>query len=77
LWLENGIFSLLAFIRVLFKNLTGFISSLSTAGAVALVIFTTLMFGFLETWWVHQFSGGYFWLFIGLLQSLRTGLTDS
>lgn len=76
LWLESGIFSLLAFIRVLVKNIAGLISFSNTARAVALVILVFLMFGFLETWWVHEFSGGYFWLLIGLLQSLRTGRTD-
>jgi O-antigen ligase len=77
LWLENGILSFLAFIRVLFKNLTGFISFQSTVRAVALTIFSFLLFGFLETWWAHQFCGGYFWLLVGLLQSLRTGRIES
>lgn len=76
LWLESGILSLVAFIRVIFQNSAGFFRLQSTAKAVAMVIVVFLMDGFLETWWVHQFSGGYFWLLIGLLQSLRVGQID-
>ncbi len=76
LLLESGILSLVAFIRVIVKNLAGFTGLHNTARSVALAIAAFLMYGFLETWWVHQFSGGYFWLLIGLLQSLRTGQVD-
>ncbi len=77
LWLENGILSLAAFIRVIVKNLAGLTVFQGTAKAVALVIILFLVAGFLETWWVHQFSGGYFWLLVGLLQSMKTGQSDS
>lgn len=77
LWLENGVFSLLAFIRIIFKNLSGAIYFQSYTKAVAISIIIFLSFGFLETWWNHRFSGGYFWLLFGLLLSLRTGRTDS
>lgn len=77
LWLESGILSLVAFIRAIAKNFAGFTGLQSTAKAGALIIIIFLIDGFLETWWVHQFSGGYFWLLIGLLQSMRTGQIDS
>lgn len=77
LWLENGVFSLLAFMGIIFKNLVGAVCFQSYTKAVAIAIIIFLSFGFLETWWNHQFSGGYFWLLFGLLQSLRTGRTDS
>lgn len=77
LWLENGLLSLAAFFRVVVKSLSGFKGLKSSVKAVALVIIIYLTAGFMETWWVHQFLGGYFWLLIGLLQSMRTGQIDS
>ncbi|MGE5604484.1 MAG: O-antigen ligase family protein, partial [Bacteroidota bacterium] len=77
LWLENGLLSLAVFIKVMVNNLVGFNGFQSTFKAVALVIVIFLAAGFFETWWAHQFCGGYFWLLIGLLQSLRTGQIDS
>lgn len=76
MWLESGILSLVAFIRVVAKNFSGFTGFQGTAKAVALIIVTFLMYGFFETWSVHPYSGGYFWLLIGLLQSMRTGQID-
>ncbi len=73
LWLESGILSLIAFIRVIVKNLAGFFGLKSSAKAVALVILLFLIDGFLETWWANQYCGGYFWLLIGLLQTMRAG----
>lgn len=77
LWLENGFISLVAFLRVVVKNLSGFTSLAGSVKAVALVIVIFLAAGFTETWWVHQFLGGYFWLLMGLLQSMRAGQIDS
>ena len=77
LWLENGFISLAAFIRVMVKSLSGFTSLPRRVKGVALVIVMFLAAGFMETWWVHQFLGGYFWLLVGLLQSMRTGQIGS
>lgn len=77
LWLESGLFSLAAFFRVIAKNMVGLNRLSSITKATALVIVLWLIAGFLETWWVHQFMGGYFWLLFGLLQSLRMGQIDS
>lgn len=77
LWLENGFISLAAFFRVIVKSLTGFTSFQGSVKAVALVIVIYLAAGFMETWWAHQFLGGYFWLLIGLLHSMRAGQIDS
>ncbi len=77
LWLESGILSLAALIRVIAKSLAGFNGFHCDAKAVALVIAVFLISGLVETWWVHQFSGGYFWLLIGLLQSMRAGRINS
>lgn len=77
LWLESGLFSLAAFFRVIAKNMAGLNRLSSIAKATALVIVLWLIAGFLETWWVHQFMGGYFWLLFGLLQSQRMEQIDS
>lgn len=77
LWLENGLISLAAFFRVIVKNLSGFMSLPGSVKAIALAIVIFLAAGFMETWWVHQFLGGYFWLLVGLLQSMRAGQIDS
>jgi len=77
LWLENGLISLAAFFRVIVKNLSGFMSLPGSVKAIALAIVIFLAAGFMETWWVHQFLGGYFWLLMGLLQSMRAGQIDS
>ena len=77
LWLENGFLSLAAFFRIIVRSLAGFTSSPSSVKAVALIIVVFLAAGFMETWWVHQFLGGYFWLLVGLLHSMRMGQIDS
>lgn len=77
LWLENGFISLAAFFRVIVKSLSGFTNLAENVKAVALVIVIFLAAGFTETWWVHQFLGGYFWFLVGLLQSMRAGQIDS
>lgn len=77
LWLEHGILTLLVFVRVMVKNLTGLTGISSCAKAIVLVIVLFLAAGFMETWWVSKFCGGFFWLLIGMLQSMRAGQIDS
>lgn len=69
-WLEHGFFSLLAFLAVLKRVFAGYWLARSSTTmkilAMAPVIF--LIYGFSETWYIHDFSGGYFWFLTGLFQ---------
>jgi O-antigen ligase len=70
-WLEHGLFSLLAFLAVLKKVLTGGGAQGASPAmkTLAMVLIMFLVYGFSETWYVHRFSGGYFWFLTGLLQA--------
>ncbi|NLY74862.1 MAG: hypothetical protein GX075_06125 [Firmicutes bacterium] len=76
LWLENGVLSLTAFGGVIVKSLAGFFGNRGSVKATALAILLFLTAAFSETWWVHPFCGGYFWLLIGLRYSLKTERKD-
>lgn len=76
LWLEHGIISLMVFVGVVVKRLAGFTGFPDLAKAIALAIILYLAAGFMETWWANKFCGGFFWLLIGLLESVRAGQGD-
>lgn len=70
-WLEFGIFGLLAFLAVMKRVLTGYrlTGAHPTIKTLTLMLVIFLIYGFSETWYIHRYSGGYFWFLNGLLQS--------
>jgi putative inorganic carbon (hco3(-)) transporter len=71
LWLENGIFSLAAFLWLFRKMALRFMGVPEFTKAIATVIIIFLGYGLTETWVQNRLIGGYFWLFCGLLLSLK------
>ncbi len=70
-WLEHGLFGLLAFFAVLKRVLAGrwLARPFTTMNTLAMAPVIFLIYGFSETWYIHNFSGGYFWFLIGLFQA--------
>lgn len=72
LWLEHGIFSFAVFLLVIKKSLTGFFTvSDNYTKALMMALLAFLGCGFADTWYLNRFVGGYFWLLMGLLLSLK------